>query len=347
VTAAVGFGADRLGVPSSYLFAAIVVGIAFALLVPGGLELPRWFFPAGQAVAGVAVGTYLHTSTLSGLGVRWTPVVLVSVGTLGISIGAGVLLARAAPVDRATASLGMVAGGASGIVAMADDLGADDRLVAFMQYLRLAIVVLVTPLIVGLAFHGHGAGPGSELSGDVLGTVAGWGVTIGVAGAGAVIGTLLRLPAGPFLGPTLLSAVLTLTGVIDDVAVPPLLREVAFAAIGLYIGLRFERETLRRLGRLLPPVLISMVALIGGCFLLGWVLKLTAGVSLLDGYLATTPGGLYAVLPLAFGSGADATFVLAVQGLRVLVMVLAAPAVVRLLLRGAQPPATSRRRNTR
>jgi hypothetical protein len=70
-------------------------------------------------------------------------------------------------------------------------------------------------------------------------------------------------------------------------------------------------------------------------------------VSLLDGYLATTPGGLYAVLPLAFGSGADATFVLAVQGLRVLVMVLAAPAVVRLLLRGAQPPATSRRRNTR
>ena len=65
--------------------------------------------------------------------------------------------------------------------------------------------------------------------------------------------------------------------------------------------------------------------------------------------ISGTPGGLYAVLPLAFGSGADATFVLAVQGLRVLVMVLAAPAVVRLLLRtgGAQPPATSRRRNTR
>jgi uncharacterized membrane protein AbrB (regulator of aidB expression) len=67
---------------------------------------------------------------------------------------------------------------------------------------------------------------------------------------------------------------------------------------------------------------------------------------LLDAYLATTPGGLYAVLPIAFGSGADASFVLAVQGLRILVMVLAAPAIVRLLLR-PQPPATSRRRNTR
>jgi uncharacterized membrane protein AbrB (regulator of aidB expression) len=76
-TAGAGFAADRAGVPSSYLFAAILVGIAFALVVPGGLELPRAFFPAGQAVAGVVVGTYLHTSTLTGLGARWVAVVLV------------------------------------------------------------------------------------------------------------------------------------------------------------------------------------------------------------------------------------------------------------------------------
>jgi uncharacterized protein len=327
-------------VPSAYLFAAILVGVAIALTV--GLELPRPFFPAGQAVAGVVVGTYLHTSTLSGLGVRWIPVALVSAATLAITIGAGVLLARIAPVDPATASLGMVAGGASGIVAMADDLGADDRLVAFMQYTRLAVVVLVTPLIVGLAFNSHpaGASPGSE---QLLGTVAGWILTIAIAAVGAVAGSLFRIPAGAFLGPTLLAAVLTLSGAVD-VTVPPLLREASFAVIGLYIGLRFERETIRSIGRLITPVLISIVALIAGCFALAWLLELTAGVSLLDAYLATTPGGLYAVLPIAFGSGADATFVLAVQGLRVLVMVLAAPLVVRKLL---QPPATSRRRNTR
>jgi membrane AbrB-like protein len=314
-------------------------------VVPGGLELPRAFFPAGQAVAGVVVGTYLHTSTLTGLGARWVAVALVSAATLAITIGAGVLLARIASLDRATASLGMVAGGASGIVAMADDLGADDRLVAFMQYLRLAVVVLFTPIIVAIAFPGGSSGGGTAHE-QVLGTAGDWALTIVVAAAGALLAPLLRLPAGAFLGPTLLAAVLTLTGVID-VAVPPLLREAAFAVIGLYIGLRFERETLRQIGRLVGPVLISIVALIAGCFALAWVLKETAGVSLLDAYLATTPGGLYAVLPLAFGSGADATFVLAVQGLRVLVMVLAAPAVVRLLLRNAQPPATSRRRNTR
>lgn len=169
---------------------------------------------------------------------------------------------------------------------------------------------------------------------------------------GALAGARLKVPAPAFLGPTLIAAVLTLSGAVDF-SVPPLLREGSFAAIGLYIGLRFERDTLRTVTRLVVPTLVSIAALIAGCFALAWVLQLTAGVSLLDAYLATTPGGLYAVLPLAFGSNADAGFVLAVQGLRVLVMVLAAPAVVRLLLRGergepaGQPPATSRRRNTR
>ena len=326
--------------PSAYLFAAILVGSAIALTK--GLELPRAVFPAAQAVAGVVVGTYLHTDTLSGLGTRWIAVALVSAATLAITIGTGLLLARMGEVDSTTASLGMVAGGAAGIVAMADDLGADDRLVAFMQYLRLAVVVMVTPLIVGLAFSAHptGGGAGSE---QLLGTAAGWIATIAIAAVGAVAGSLFRLPAGAFLGPTLLAATLTLSGAVD-VTVPPLLREVAFAAIGLYIGLRFERETIRSIGRLIVPVLVSIVVLIAGCFALAWVLSEAAGVSLLDAYLATTPGGLYAVLPIAFGSGADGAFVLAVQGLRVLVMVLAAPLVVRKLI---QPPATSRRRNTR
>ena len=82
---------------------------------------------------------------------------LVSAATLVISLVAGALLARVTEVDAPTAALGLVAGGASGIVGMAGELGADDRLVAFMQYLRVLVVVLLTPLLVAVAFPGHGA----------------------------------------------------------------------------------------------------------------------------------------------------------------------------------------------
>ena len=65
------------------------------------------------------------------------------------------------------------------------------------------------------------------------------------------------------------------------------------------------------------------------CFGLAVLLAATTSASLLDSYLATTPGGLYAVLAAAFGTGADTTFVIAVQTLRLFVMVLLAPLVVR------------------
>ena len=114
---------------------------------------------------------------------------------------------------------------------------------------------------------------------------------------------------------------------------PPVLRDVAFALIGLQVGLKFTVETVRQAGRLLGPVVASVAALLAACFGLGVVLHLTTSVSLLDGYLATTPGGLYAVLAIAVGAGSNTTFVIAVQGLRLLVMVLLAPFAVRWMLR--------------
>ncbi len=158
---------------------------------------------------------------------------------------------------------------------------------------------------------------------------------------GAWVAHKVRLPAGTLLGPLLLAGAITVSGLAGGHEVPPLLREAGFALIGLQIGLRFERETVRAIRALLVPVLLSILALLLACFGLAWVLTVTANVSLLNAYLATTPGGLYAVLPIAFGSGGDPTFVLAVQALRVFVMVLAAPAAVRVIVRRGPAPQAS------
>src|SRR5256885_16681202 len=157
-TAALGYGLDTAGVPSSYLFAALVVGLAVALSVPGRLSVPAPAFVAGQAVTGVALGAFVRSSALKALGHSWLPVTLVSGATLGICVVGGLLLTRFTALDAPTAQLGSVAGGASGIVAMSDALGADARLVAFMQYLRVLVVVLITPLFLAVAFPGHHAG---------------------------------------------------------------------------------------------------------------------------------------------------------------------------------------------
>jgi uncharacterized protein len=256
--------ADLVGLPSGYLFAALLVGLGYALVLPGRLALPGAGFRVGQAVTGVALGTFLRPSTLTDLGSHWLPVTLVSLATLVVTIGAGTALARFTRLDRPTASLGMVAGGASGIVAMADELGGDDRLVAFMQYLRVLVVTLLTPIIVPIAFGVHGAGGPGE--GPLLGTAAGWALTVGASVAGVLIGPRLRLPAPALLGPLILTAGLSVSGAIGDTQVPALAREVAFSLIGLQIGLGFERRTLTEIAGLAGPVALSIVALLASCF---------------------------------------------------------------------------------
>jgi uncharacterized protein len=333
-----GLAGDRVGVPSAYLFAAILAGLVVALRFPGRLLLPPIAFRGSQAVTGVTLGAYVQSSTFTELGARWAPVAVVSFATLVVSVSVGLAVARVSDIDRTTGALGMVAGGASGIVAMTRDLGGDDRLVAFMQYLRVLLIVLATPLLVAVFVPGGGSAEDPLGDGPLLGGAVDWALTAVVAVAGAVAGQRLRLPAGVLLGPLLLAAVLAVTDLPQPFAVPPLGREVAFALIGLQVGLRFEPDTLRRIRRLALPVVGAIVVLVVVSFGLALLLSEWTGVPLLDSYLATTPGGLYAVLAIAFGSGADTTFVLAVQVLRLFVMVLVAPAVVRLLVATSRPP---------
>jgi uncharacterized protein len=322
------------GFPSATLFAALLVGLAWALAHrQGGLQLPSWSFLSAQAVVGVTLGAYMQSDALRALGDDWLPVTLVSAATLAISLGAGRILARYTALDVPTATLGMIAGGASGIVTMADDLGGDDRLVAFMQYLRVLIVVLLTPLLI--AAFGGGSGGSSGPHEAAFGDATDWALTAAIGAGAALLARTIRVPAGTLLGPLLVAGALTLAGV--DFSVPPALRELAFAVIGLQVGLRFTVATVKLLGRLIVPVLGGVVALLVGCAGLAVALHLTTDASFRDAYLATTPGGLYAVLAVAVGAGANTTFILAVQILRLLVAVLLAPLAVRRVARVGRP----------
>jgi membrane AbrB-like protein len=326
-TAACSLALGAAGLESPVLFAALMVGLVTSLVRPGRLALPDAAFTAAQAIVGVTLGAYLQSSSLSAVAGEWVPVALVGAATLAISLAAGVVLARLTELDGPTAALGMVAGGASGIVGISDELGGDDRLVAFMQYLRVLIVVVLTPLLVALAFPGHHAGSAPHGQAPPFGDANGWLLTLGCAVVGALAARAFKMTAGMLLGPMLLAGGLTLAGV--RFAVPAAVQQVAFATIGLQVGLKFTVATIKQVGRLVGPVLLGLLGVIVACAGLAAVLALTTKVSLLDAYLATTPGGLYAVLAIAFGANANTTFILATQGLRLVVMVVLAPLAVR------------------
>jgi len=232
---------DALGLPSSYLFAALLVGLTIALARPHRVRLPPVTFRASQAIAGVSLGAYVQSDALRAVADSLFPVLLVSAGTLLFSLLAGAVLARTTALDPPTAALGMIAGGASGIVGMSGELGADDRLVAFMQYLRVLVVVVLTPVGIAVFFGGHhGSGGAAAVpSAGTFGSAWEWPLAAVLAGAGAFLASRMRVTAGVLLGPMVLTAALVLSGAIGGFAVPALLGQTAFALIGLQIGLRF------------------------------------------------------------------------------------------------------------
>lgn len=323
---------DLAGLPSPALFGGLVAGLARALLLPSSPQVPRPATTAAQAVIGVALGALMDLETLRAVGSHWLPVVLVTLATLALSLLAGLLLRLQPGISPVTGAFSMIAGGASGIVVMARELGADERMVAVLQYLRVLLIVVLMP-VVATGLYGAGSGSGGSAGTDGAGWPAGVLFTVVCAVAGSLLGRLVRLPVAALLGPLLAAAVADLTGLAGGARVPDLVETAAFLVIGLQVGLSFTRASLRTIGRALPLALAAIGGLVVASAGLGAVLAATTGASALDGYLATTPGGLYAVLATASGSGADVTFVLAVQVLRLFVMLLSAPLVARWLRR--------------
>src|SRR5262245_48883580 len=235
VTVAVTYPLTRVGVPSAALFAALVVGVALALTSLAPSRVPRVSGIAAQGVLGVYIGTMVHQNAVGALGSDWPIVAAIAVGTLALSVVAGALLGLHRGVSPLTGSLALVAGGASGLVAIARELGGDDRVVSVVQYLRVALVTASMPIVVTLIYHADTSHPaaaadtGETASAPWYLSVA---MLIALVVAGSYGGKLVHLPGAGLLGPMALTVVLQLTGTSFGLSVPAVLVQAGYMVIG-------------------------------------------------------------------------------------------------------------------
>lgn len=156
---------ERWHFPAPQMIVAIVVGAALALSGRLPAPLPRQVPTAVQAMLGVLMGSYLQLSLLRSIGLDLLPVLAVTAATVVVSVVVAVVFSRVARVDSSTAVLGLIAGGSAAVIACADELDADPRRVAFMQYLRVGLVALTAPAVAMLLDDGdRTATPGRDSS---------------------------------------------------------------------------------------------------------------------------------------------------------------------------------------
>lgn len=306
----------------------------FALSGLGPSRVPRPLSVAAQGTLAVTIGVLIEPDTMGVLADNWIAVVGVGLATLAISAGGGALLSLHRDVDAVTGMLSLAAGGATGLVAVAKELGGDERIVVVVQYLRVALVVVTMPLIATLAFQ---AQPSHVPQADAETSLTHWwwGIVFVIAciGIGLPLARLIRLPIPATLGPLIVAGTSELLNFPPDMSVPSVVLPAALMIIGWQAGLAFTVSSLRIVGRVLPYAAFLVVSIGGVCALLGWLLSIVTHTSLLTGYLATTPGGLAAVLAVSASTGANVVFVACVQLLRLLLMLAFAPVASRVLLR--------------
>jgi membrane AbrB-like protein len=323
---------ELMQLPAALMLGAIAAAILLSWF-EGRVTIPPWGFVIAQGFVGCLVARAITPEIVMTIFRKW-PMFLVLIGAvIFFAAVLGYVLARLRVLPGTTAVWGSSAGAATAMVLMSGAFGGDMRLVAVMQYLRVACVGLVASLV-ARAWMAPGAATSASIVwfpplalGPFLGTMA-----LGVGGA--IVGVKSRIPAGALLVPMIVGAPLSATHLLT-ITLPPWLLAICYAMVGWAIGLRFTREAILYAWKQLPIILASIFTLIAMCGGLAFALHEAAGTDPLTAYLATSPGGADAVAIIAASSRVDLPFVMAMQIGRLLVALLVGPALARTIARWA------------
>ena len=320
---------EALHLPAALLLGPLAAGAALAASgAPVRIALGPFAF--AQSVVGLMIGRTMTLPIFVEIGRDWPLFLAAIVSVVAGSCLLGLLLTRWRVLPGSTAIWGSFPGAATAMTLMSESFGADVRLVAFMQYLRVVFVAVVASILSWLLAGGHGPAAAAINWFPTVNTVA-LAQTVGVMLASAIAGLLLRIPAGALVLAIGLSALLQDLGLIR-IELPPWLLAISYALVGWSIGQRFTRPILAHAARAFPRIAASILSLIALCGLFAAALVVFAGVDPLTAYLATSPGGADSVAIIAASSRVDVPFVMSLQTGRFLLVLVAGPAIARAVM---------------
>jgi membrane AbrB-like protein len=334
IGAAGGLVFNMLSLPLPWVLGSITATALTAHSSGFRAKLPvKW-----RSYAMVAIGTMLgtgFTQEVVAQSGRWAmSLIVMSLLSLVFGLLAYVVFRRWGKMDPATAMFSAMPGGLSMVTMLAEQYKTEVNRVVLCHSARIIVLLVTAPIIIQmisdinlsdanrLAFHSaenidplrHGV--------LALAAIISW-----------FIATRVNFPSAMLLVPLLASAFLHATGLIT-VHVPSILSILAQVAIGSSVGARFANYSLIQIVRD-----GWLAAVVGGGLALGSlacaaVIAPIAGVDMAPLFLSYLPGGAPELGVVALALMIDPAMVAAHHVLRVFLIVLAMPVLMRRLSRG-------------
>jgi membrane AbrB-like protein len=314
-----------MALPAAILLGAMISAII--LSIKGAtIRVNRLYFYFAQAVIGCLIAKMFIIDIFTDFLQKWPMFLGFTLAILIASYLIGFCISKLNRIHHTTAFWGLLPGASSVIILMSDGFGADSRLVAFMQYVRVLLVASSASLIV----HFYIQLP------ETVGITPSWfpnihwhifGISLGLIAMGILVGHFTPLPAGAILVPFVIGSILHAAGIIE-LELPPWLLTIAYIFLGWTIGMRFTQSTLSHALATLPQTLSAIIALMLFCALLAYLLVVYWGVDPITAYLATSPGGMDSIAIIAASTTTvDMPFIVTLQTMRFLVILFIGPPI--------------------
>jgi len=332
-----GLAAQALGTPLPFMLGPLIVSglIATALpeRLPEGYKFPDWLRNGFITIIGLLIGArvtpelfgQIHGLAASLLGI-----------TVFVALAQGwnyVIFRKLGRYDRATAYYSGSPGGLYESIALGEEAGADLSRLMLQQFLRIIIVVTLLPLALSL-YEGQalGSAAGAGMGAQALPPLTDLALILAGGLAGQYVGKRLHIPAAQIIGPLLVAATLSLTGLLT-VALPGWLVQSAQLVVGTALGLRFTGLS-RKL--MLSGIGLSLVS-VGGMLAIGalfaWPLRQITGESFEVMLICFAPGGVTEMALVALSLHANPAFVTLHHVYRIIITVLGLTAGRKILSR--------------
>ena len=311
--------------PAGWLIGSIVTGILWGVF-KGGIVFTGRSFKIVLAFVAASIGLQLEPDILSQIRHLILPLLLTILLTITAGYFLSVLLYKKSDLDQMTAFFCCIPGGASEIIGISKEFGADERVVAAFHTVRITFFVLVMPVIV--AYLNVASIEEVILESRQL-TYSHLFFFPVVVALTLLLDKKLRMPGGTLLFSIIISFILS-SYIIKITSPPPYFSGIGQALIGGMVGIRFDKLVLYRLLKVgkITGVIISIffgVSVLTSV-LFHFMTKLSFTVSL----IGTVPAGAAEMSATAIALDLSPSVVASLHIVRVMLLFLTLPLLIKI-----------------
>lgn len=314
---------NYLNIPAGWIMGSLLIGILYGI-VKGEVVFSPVIFKIGLAFVSATIGLRIDTNVIQELAYVIVPFSLVIIIALFIGTLLSSYLIKRSTIDPLTSFFSCIPGGASEVIGLSKDYGADDRIVAAIHTLRITMFVIIIPFVIKL-INPNLTNENLVVSSFEFNQVSFYLIVVLFV---ILLDRIYHLPGGTLLYGLVISFLLS--NLFPSVMLPPnSFVGVGPVIIGLLVGVRFNREVLTQLFTVGHTIVFIMLAFIITAFVNAYLFSLVTRLDYSTSLLGTVPAGAAEMAATAFSLDISATLIASMHVYRVVFLFIILPFFIK------------------